>query len=57
VNPKNDTARYTSEGIASVAALAKRRAKQDPSGFALIGESESDALLRGRIDAADVLID
>jgi EAL domain-containing protein (putative c-di-GMP-specific phosphodiesterase class I)/GGDEF domain-containing protein len=57
VNPKNDTARYTSEEIASVAALAKRRAKQDPSGFALIGESESDALLRGRIDAADVLID
>jgi EAL domain-containing protein (putative c-di-GMP-specific phosphodiesterase class I)/GGDEF domain-containing protein len=57
VNPKSDTAHYTSEEIASVAALAKRRAKQDPSGFVLIDESESDALLRGRADAADVLID
>jgi diguanylate cyclase (GGDEF)-like protein len=56
-NPKNNAAHCTSEEIASVAALAKRRAKQDPSGFVLIDESESDALLRGRIDAADVLID
>jgi diguanylate cyclase (GGDEF)-like protein len=50
VKPDSD-ARYTSEEIASVAALAKRRAKQEPSGFVLIDSAESEALLRGRIES------
>ncbi|MGF6775995.1 EAL domain-containing protein [Paraburkholderia sp. GAS334] len=51
VQPDSDVALYTSEEIASVAALAKRRAKQEPSGFVLIDSDESEALLRGRIDS------
>ncbi|MGF6753067.1 EAL domain-containing protein [Paraburkholderia sp. GAS42] len=51
VKPDSDVALYTSEEIASVAALAKRRAKQEPSGFVLIDSDESEALLRGRIDS------
>ncbi|TAL96850.1 MAG: phosphodiesterase [Paraburkholderia sp.] len=53
VKPDSD-ARYTSEEIASVAALAKRRAKQEPSGFVLIDSAESEALLRGRIESQGV---
>jgi EAL domain-containing protein (putative c-di-GMP-specific phosphodiesterase class I)/GGDEF domain-containing protein len=43
---------YSSEEIASVAALAKRRAKQETSGFVLIDADESVALLRGQTDVA-----
>ena len=56
VNPRKDAAHYTSEEIASVAALAKRQAKQDATGFVVIDEDDTDALLRGRIDPAGVLI-
>jgi GGDEF domain-containing protein len=38
---------YSSERIASVAALAKRRAKQQTSGFALIDAREAETLSRG----------
>ena len=41
---------YSSEEIASVAALAKRRAKQDVSGFVLIEADESAALLKGHAE-------
>ncbi|MDR6201841.1 MULTISPECIES: EAL domain-containing protein [Paraburkholderia] len=43
---------YNSEAIATVAALAKRRAKLEASGFVLIGAEESVALLRGQSEAA-----
>jgi GGDEF domain-containing protein len=39
---------HTSEEIASVAALAKRRAKQQTSGFILIDAREAEILPRGR---------
>jgi EAL domain-containing protein (putative c-di-GMP-specific phosphodiesterase class I)/GGDEF domain-containing protein len=42
---------YNSEQIASVAALAKRRAKQAASGFVLIDAEESVALLLEQADA------
>ena len=42
---------YSSEEIASVAAVAKRRAKHDESGFVLIDAHESAALLRGHTEA------
>jgi EAL domain-containing protein (putative c-di-GMP-specific phosphodiesterase class I)/GGDEF domain-containing protein len=42
---------YSSEEIASVAAVAKRRAKHDASGFVLIDADESAALLRGHTEA------
>jgi EAL domain-containing protein (putative c-di-GMP-specific phosphodiesterase class I)/GGDEF domain-containing protein len=42
---------YGSEEIASVAAFAKRRAKQHPSGFVLIDADESSALLGRHPDA------
>jgi GGDEF domain-containing protein len=48
---------YSSEEVASVAALAKRRAKQDPGGFVLIEADESDALLQGHTDARHVACD
>jgi EAL domain-containing protein (putative c-di-GMP-specific phosphodiesterase class I)/GGDEF domain-containing protein len=48
---------YSSEEIASVAALAKRRAKHETSGFVLIDADESVALLRGQSDAAAVAAD
>src|SRR5579864_1517759 len=41
---------YSSEEIASVAALAKRRAKHETSGFVLIDADESVALLRGQAE-------
>lgn len=50
VEPDDGSALYSSEEIASVAALAKRRAKQDASGFVLIDAQESAALLRGQAD-------
>ncbi|WP_433694571.1 EAL domain-containing protein [Paraburkholderia phenoliruptrix] len=43
---------YNSEEIASLAALAKRRAKLEASGFVLIGAQESVALLRGQPEGA-----
>jgi hypothetical protein len=43
---------YNSEAIATVAALAKRRAKMEASGFVLIDAEESVALLRGQSEAA-----
>ncbi|WP_345812612.1 EAL domain-containing protein [Paraburkholderia sp. PREW-6R] len=52
VEPGNGTIVFSSEEIASVAALAKRRAKQEPGGFVLIGADECVALLRGQNDAA-----
>ncbi|SDF80717.1 EAL domain-containing protein [Paraburkholderia phenazinium] len=42
---------YSSEEIASVAAVAKRRAKHETSGFVLIEADESAALLRGQVEA------
>jgi EAL domain-containing protein (putative c-di-GMP-specific phosphodiesterase class I)/GGDEF domain-containing protein len=42
---------YNSEQIASVAALAKRRAKHETSGFVLIDADESVALLQEQADA------
>jgi EAL domain-containing protein (putative c-di-GMP-specific phosphodiesterase class I)/GGDEF domain-containing protein len=48
VEPGDGAAGFSSEEIASVAALAKRRAKQEASGFVLIGAEESVALLRGQ---------
>ena len=54
VEPGDGPALYSSEEIASVAALAKRRAKHEPSGFVLIDADESVALLRGQAEAAHV---
>ncbi|MFM0100281.1 phosphodiesterase [Paraburkholderia nemoris] len=48
---------YSSEEIASVAALAKRRAKHETSGFVLIDADESVALLRGQADMAAMAVD
>ncbi|MDI7066528.1 hypothetical protein QMO17_35440, partial [Klebsiella pneumoniae] len=48
---------YSSEEIASVAALAKRRAKHETSGFVLIEADESVALLRGQADVAAMSFD
>jgi EAL domain-containing protein (putative c-di-GMP-specific phosphodiesterase class I)/GGDEF domain-containing protein len=52
VEPADAASLYGSEQIASVAALAKRRAKQETSGFALIDAVESAALLRRQAEAA-----
>ncbi|MDE1181533.1 EAL domain-containing protein [Paraburkholderia sp.] len=52
VQPDGGPPTHTSEEIASVAAIAKRRAKQEASGFALIDVDESDRLLRGHTDAS-----
>ncbi|MEC5408774.1 phosphodiesterase [Paraburkholderia sp. MPAMCS5] len=46
--PASGPALYNSEEIATVAALAKRRAKLEPSGFVVIDAEESVALLRGQ---------
>ncbi|WP_027211627.1 EAL domain-containing protein [Burkholderia sp. WSM2232] len=43
---------YNSEEVATVAALAKRRAKLEASGFVLIDAQESAALLRGQPERA-----
>ncbi|NPT40959.1 EAL domain-containing protein [Paraburkholderia sp. 1N] len=48
---------YSSEEIASVAALAKRRAKHETSGFVLIDADESVALLRGQADVVAMPFD
>ncbi|MFM0025356.1 phosphodiesterase [Paraburkholderia madseniana] len=48
---------YSSEEIASVAALAKRRAKHETSGFVLIDADESVVLLRGQADMAAMAVD
>ncbi|MCP2091837.1 UNVERIFIED_ORG: EAL domain-containing protein (putative c-di-GMP-specific phosphodiesterase class I)/GGDEF domain-containing protein [Paraburkholderia sediminicola] len=48
VEPVRGQAPYTSEEIASVAAVAKQRAKQDVSGFVLLKADESVELLRGK---------
>jgi diguanylate cyclase (GGDEF)-like protein len=52
VEPGSDAARYNSEQIASLAALAKRRAKHESSGFVVIDAGESAALLMGQHEAA-----
>jgi EAL domain-containing protein (putative c-di-GMP-specific phosphodiesterase class I)/GGDEF domain-containing protein len=51
VQPHAGEAVYSSEDIASVAALAKRRAKSEASGFVMIGFEESQMLLQGRTAA------
>jgi len=48
VEPHKEPALYSSEEIASVVALAKRRTKQQTSGFALADAREAETLLRGR---------
>ncbi len=48
VQPQVDDAAYSSEDIASVAALAKRRAKSEASGLVTVGFEESQMLLQGR---------
>jgi len=57
VEPADGPSLYSSEEIASVAALAKRRAKHETSGFVLIDADESVALLRGQAEAAHVLLE
>ncbi|MPW19529.1 EAL domain-containing protein [Paraburkholderia sp. CNPSo 3157] len=52
VGPQTGQQLHSSEDIASVAALAKRRAKSEASGLVLIGFEESQALLRGRTATA-----
>jgi EAL domain-containing protein (putative c-di-GMP-specific phosphodiesterase class I)/GGDEF domain-containing protein len=52
VVPQTGDAMYGSEDIASVAALAKRRAKSEASGLVLVEFEESQALLQGRKAAA-----
>lgn len=54
VGPAGGPSLYSSEEIASIAALAKRRAKHETSGFVLIDADESVALLRGHAETADV---
>lgn len=57
VEPASGPSLYNSEEIASVAAVAKRRAKHEASGFVLIDADESVALLRGQAEAAHAHID
>ncbi|KAA1015094.1 phosphodiesterase [Paraburkholderia panacisoli] len=52
VEPAGGASEYGSEQIASVAALAKRRAKHATSGFVLIDADESTALMRGQAEAS-----
>jgi diguanylate cyclase (GGDEF)-like protein len=52
VEPDGGPSLYSSDEIASVAALAKRRAKQELNGFTLIDADESVALLRGQAEMA-----
>jgi GGDEF domain-containing protein len=47
VEPTDGPSPYSSEEIASAAALAKRGAKQQASGFVLIDAREAEVLLRG----------
>jgi diguanylate cyclase (GGDEF)-like protein len=52
VEPASDVAAYNSEQVASIAALAKRRAKHETSGFVLIDAEEGVALLQRQCEAA-----
>jgi EAL domain-containing protein (putative c-di-GMP-specific phosphodiesterase class I)/GGDEF domain-containing protein len=52
VRPQAEHATYSSEDIASVAALAKRRAKSEASGLVMVEFEESQMLLQGRATAA-----
>jgi diguanylate cyclase (GGDEF)-like protein len=54
VEPASEVAAYNSEQIASIAALAKRRAKHEPTGFVLIDAEESAALLQEQCETAPV---
>jgi GGDEF domain-containing protein len=56
VEPNSASSLYSSEEIATVAALAKRRAKQEEQGFVLIGAEESADLLRGQKEPATLTI-
>ncbi|WP_109482847.1 phosphodiesterase [Paraburkholderia sp. C35] len=51
VQPQTPDAAYSSEDIATVAALAKRRAKGEASGLVMIEFEESQMLLQGRTAA------
>ncbi|CAB3661730.1 EAL domain-containing protein [Paraburkholderia rhynchosiae] len=55
--PADGASLYNSEEIATVAALAKRRAKLETGGFVLIDADESVALLRGQSEAAALPVD
>jgi EAL domain-containing protein (putative c-di-GMP-specific phosphodiesterase class I)/GGDEF domain-containing protein len=57
VEPAGGASEYGSEQIASVAALAKRRAKHAASGFVLIDADESAALMRGQAEASPLASD
>jgi EAL domain-containing protein (putative c-di-GMP-specific phosphodiesterase class I)/GGDEF domain-containing protein len=57
VRPDSTHAPRTSEDIASVAALAKRRAKHESSGLVLIDACESETLMHSRAEATHVTID
>jgi EAL domain-containing protein (putative c-di-GMP-specific phosphodiesterase class I)/GGDEF domain-containing protein len=57
VQPQSGGVAYGSEDIASVAALAKRRAKHAASGLVLINVDESESLMQGRAAAAAVAVD
>jgi GGDEF domain-containing protein len=57
VEPPEGSALYGSEEIASMAALAKRRAKQDASGFVLIDAEESAVLSSRHINASHAALD
>ncbi|SDQ23505.1 diguanylate cyclase/phosphodiesterase [Paraburkholderia fungorum] len=52
VEPASDVTPYNSEQIASIAAVAKRRAKHESSGLVLIDADESAVLLKGQREAA-----
>jgi EAL domain-containing protein (putative c-di-GMP-specific phosphodiesterase class I)/GGDEF domain-containing protein len=57
VKPNGGSALHSSEEIASVAALAKRRAKQDSSGFVLIDAEESAVLLNWHTESSAAALD
>jgi hypothetical protein len=56
VQPDCAGALYNSEDIASLAALAKRRAKQRASGLVVIDAVESDALMNRRNEMAPMSV-
>ncbi|HEX7933734.1 MAG TPA: phosphodiesterase [Paraburkholderia sp.] len=55
--PASGPALYNSEEIATVAALAKRRAKLEPSGFVVIDAEESVALVHGQSETTTLAAD
>ncbi|MFC7632132.1 EAL domain-containing protein [Paraburkholderia humisilvae] len=57
VRPNSDRAPRTSEDIASIAALAKRRAKHESTGLVLIDAQESETLMQGRAEASHATLD